>query len=224
MVVNIAFGVIGGYLNVTGQGPVSDWPVPLWGWLTIALVGLIVGPFFAFHKKHKQIRQLVGTHPALTVIDLIDPDDRDGTDAGYLRIENDGESCQIHATGEIIGGALGDKRLHNVWPIPWRNEPELTVPLEKGGALVLGLQAQMVRYPNVSGVEPEYEYLLKFEHYSGNSLIHAAIGWSPTQDSPKCVIRVRITSTPSIVGRVLPRDYEVSLGEGGELIWRPVPV
>jgi hypothetical protein len=50
---------IGTYLDILGGNPVADWPIPLWGWITLALVGLLVGPFIAFHRMRERFDKLL---------------------------------------------------------------------------------------------------------------------------------------------------------------------
>jgi hypothetical protein len=49
----------GTYLDIFGGNPVADWPIPLWGWITLALVGLLVGPFVAFHHMRERYDKLL---------------------------------------------------------------------------------------------------------------------------------------------------------------------
>jgi hypothetical protein len=66
----IAFfvAVIGAYQAIVGGEPVLDWPIPLWGWLLIALIGLLVGQFLPFHKIRMQRNELQASaiHPTGT--------------------------------------------------------------------------------------------------------------------------------------------------------------
>ena len=50
----IGRSVIGAYLDIAGAKLVAEWPIPLWVWLTLALIGLIIGPFFAYHRLHQE--------------------------------------------------------------------------------------------------------------------------------------------------------------------------
>jgi hypothetical protein len=60
VVVVAALNITGAYLDIFGGNPVSKWPIPQWGWWTLALIGSLICPFFAFHKVRKQ-RDLLRT-------------------------------------------------------------------------------------------------------------------------------------------------------------------
>jgi len=200
--------------------------VPWLDWTHVIALAFMVGAIWEIAT----LRWSLYSRPKFIVVARIEPDDQEGAEAGYLSVYNAREACQIQAWGQIIGGKLENPRRRSPWPIPWRDLAGHPVPIEKGNTLILGIQAQMLHHPKQyssgSEVEPEYKYLLKFERFGGvgdSGLVHETTGWSPTEESTKCFIRVTLTSTPSVAGKVLSRDYEVGLTKDGELIWNPVP-
>jgi len=54
---------INAYSNITGN-PISIFAlVPTWGWLTLLILGLLVTPFFAFHKIRTQLDSYENVQP-----------------------------------------------------------------------------------------------------------------------------------------------------------------
>ena len=51
------------YSNIT-DNPISTFTiVPTWGWLTILIMGLVIAPFFAFHKLRNRLDEYESTQP-----------------------------------------------------------------------------------------------------------------------------------------------------------------
>lgn len=61
----VAQGIFGGgqvYLAITG----SQWDViPMWGWLTMLITGLVIAPFVAFYKVNKKLMEIKLARPHL---------------------------------------------------------------------------------------------------------------------------------------------------------------
>lgn len=90
VIADVIFAVTGAILDAT---KVTSFPT--WLWVTAGALGLAIAPFFVFHKvrvqrdeKRERIRTLINERPALTVTHYTEPDDKEGAEAGYLRVHN----------------------------------------------------------------------------------------------------------------------------------------
>jgi hypothetical protein len=58
------FGAVQGYLSLTA----SPWHViPLWGWLTMLIVGLVVGPLLAFRSVNNKLKRIISAKPSIRI-------------------------------------------------------------------------------------------------------------------------------------------------------------
>jgi hypothetical protein len=63
MGVNI-FNAIGAYSAITGS-PIID--IPTWVWLSLLIIGLLIAPFFAYHKKRTKLNSILSVNPNLEI-------------------------------------------------------------------------------------------------------------------------------------------------------------
>ena len=62
--VNI-FSMVNLGFNLTGN-PIFI--IPTWGWLVFLIIGLVVAPFFAFHKIQTKLDRIESARPNMTLV------------------------------------------------------------------------------------------------------------------------------------------------------------
>ncbi|KKM64076.1 hypothetical protein LCGC14_1505020 [marine sediment metagenome] len=118
----------GGFLNVAEATPISEWVMPAWGWFTLAMLGLAIAPFLAFHRMRVAHDELLAQRPSVSVVS--NPEDN----YVRLRVKNLGGYGRFWATGHIAEHESGTP-----WPIQWRNTYEEAQESPKGSTRWLNI-------------------------------------------------------------------------------------
>ncbi len=56
------------YSNITGNPIAIFQVIPTWGWLTLLILGLVITPFFAFHKIRERLDRLENKRPCMRFV------------------------------------------------------------------------------------------------------------------------------------------------------------
>ena len=135
--------IAGGFLNIAESTPVAEWVIPTWGWFVMAIGGLAVAPFLAYHHVRLDRDRLREGRPAIQV--TLDPEPTEHR--VRLKVGNIGASASFVAMGRIVEHESGTP-----WPIQWRNTTDETQQIHKGDARVLNIATLSTPLPELPNV------------------------------------------------------------------------
>jgi hypothetical protein len=190
---------------------------PTWLWLTLGLVGLIVAPFFAFHKVREQrdkvatqLAQATETHPTITVEPIVDPGGR-----MFLEVTNHGEHGDFQAQIEVVEGR---EFIHGVTrpPLPaysafWQVAagPVARLPQGHKDRVAIG---HLSIHPGIWLASFEMYF---FSHRDGHLATFDTTSWMPGSKGAlpaRFLLRITVSASPKLQEGAFCRLY---LAEGG---------
>jgi hypothetical protein len=211
VIIDFILAGTGAYLDITNAAP-----IPMWVWITLGLVGLMVAPFIAFHKlrcKRDEIRtELDDIRNAQPLIEVTPK--KDNRDI-YLDVYNVGEYAEFEAQVEVLEGKSYAHGLLDMYSAYWDRTKRDKTKIMKGHRDRLNIATLEMNTRVLSACFRLHYYETRyFEHSPVEGIMSFnSTSWIPGSDQvvkPCFKLKVTISSNPSMKDGAFSRVYELS--------------
>lgn len=210
--INFVVAGVGAYLDISNAVP-----IPMWVWISLFLVGLIVAPFISFHRlrfeRDKIKIQLESIRNAQPLIEVTPK--KDNHDIYYLDVHNVGEYAEFEAQVELLEGKSFAFGLPDIYPAYWDRTKRDKTQIMKGHRDRLNI-ATLEMHIRVLSACFRFHYY-ETSYFEGSPLERIgsvnSTSWIPgiVQVLKPCFkLKVTISSNPSLRDGAFSKVYELS--------------
>ncbi len=207
LVIGFTSAIIGAIFDIR-----QDLNIPFWVWPAVAVLALIIAQFMAFHRvriARDKLQEQLDTRPSIEV--SIANSIRDC----YLDVKNSGAVGEFKAQVKIMSGAEQALGLPQIYSAYW-------VAAAGHVAQIMREHVDKIRIASIETTHVLMKLRLYFYDVA-NSRVNwvDSSSWTPTQGNqivrPEFVLRVTISSRPSLREGTFIRCYKLSLNGLEEL-------
>ena len=212
VLIDVISGVTGAYLDISGK-----WGFPTWVWILLLGIAFVVVPFIAFHKLRlrqdelqSELDRIKNERPKIETTVRTQHSNFD------IEVLNNGEDAEFEAQIQVLEGKPFVLSLPLNYVTYWENTKNNKTDLKKGQNDWLKIATLQIETPASRLVNFRLHYY-EITHFEGSAfpkVVYAnSTSWILGNNQvirPCIILKVTISSRPSMIGGAFIRTYKLS--------------